>query len=71
VAPTITQLRKMTDEELVALHDEGVQNVFVGVDYYLGELARRQANRQMRMMLTLTVFIAIATLVSLLIAVFD
>jgi hypothetical protein len=71
VAPTITQLRKMTDEELVALHDEGVQNVFVGVDYYLGELARRQANRQMRMMLVLTVVIAAATITALLIAIFD
>jgi hypothetical protein len=55
----------MTDDQLIALHDDGVEHVFVGVDYYLGELARRQANRQMRSMLALTVVIAVATILAL------
>lgn len=68
----------MTDDELIARHDEGVQNVVVGVDYYLGELARRRADRQMEAMLRLTVVIAAATilalatsLAALLVALFD
>lgn len=60
---TLKQLREIPTEELVRLHDEIAVHTQVGVDYYLSELARRDAAAQTRQMLLLTWAIAIFTAV--------
>jgi CHASE3 domain sensor protein len=63
VSHTLKQLREIPNEELVRLHDEIAVHTQVGVDYYLSELARRDAAAQTRQMLLLTWVIAIFTAV--------
>jgi hypothetical protein len=63
VTHTIQELRELTDEQLIAEHDAIAPHTFVGVDYYLSELARRDAHRQTRQIVLLTVAIAICTVV--------
>ena len=60
---TIKQLREIPTDELIRLHDEIAVHTVVGVDYYLSELARRDAAAQTRQMLWLTWAIAIFTAV--------
>lgn len=60
---TLKQLREIPTEELVHLRDEIAVHTQVGVDYYLSELARRDAAAQTRQMLLLTWAIAIFTAV--------
>ncbi len=62
-APSIANLRAMSDEELIALHDADAKYTLVGVAYYLDELTRRQQERQTREMVRLTWAIAALTLV--------
>jgi low affinity Fe/Cu permease len=38
----MSALKALTDEELIASYDESAPNTFVGIDFYLGELARRR-----------------------------
>jgi hypothetical protein len=46
-AKPVSELRKMTDEQLEEEHDTAfVSGTPVGADYYLDELARRAAGRQ-------------------------
>lgn len=40
------ELRKISDEELVRRHDAATENVQVGLNYFLEELARRRSERQ-------------------------
>lgn len=47
----------------MSLHDEIAVHTVVGVDYYLNELARRDAAAQTRQMLLLTWAIAVFTAV--------
>ena len=54
----------MSDEEIIERHDRMTSNVYVGVDYILSELARRQSERQMTLVVRLTVAIAVLTLVN-------
>lgn len=42
---SIEKLRSLTDEELIAEHDEQAQRTSVGVSYYLEELDRRSRER--------------------------
>lgn len=44
----------MPDDELVALYNHHAPNVFVGLDFITKELTRRQENRRMEHMETLT-----------------
>ena len=46
LAKTYEELRRQSDEELMALHDADAQSTQVGINYYLEELARRRAARQ-------------------------
>ena len=43
---TLEQLRAVPSEELVHAHDQTATHTSVGVDYYLNELARRDAHAQ-------------------------
>jgi len=42
---TYQQLREVSDDELIAIHDEIATNTFGGVDFYLDELRRRDNAR--------------------------
>jgi hypothetical protein len=44
-APTVATLRAMTDEEIIRVHDETMQNTGVNSSFYLDELRRRDAVR--------------------------
>ena len=46
LAKTYEELRQLSDDELMALHDADVKHTQVGISYYLEELARRRAQRQ-------------------------
>lgn len=74
VAPKIAQLRRMSDDDLIAKHDEAVDKVGSepGVSYYLEELARRGQVRQAddmlgytRRMDRMTLVVTIATIINL------
>ncbi|MDQ1597002.1 MAG: hypothetical protein QOI70_426 [Microbacteriaceae bacterium] len=40
---TLKDLRAASEEELIAAHDQRAKNTGMGVDYFLGEVARRDA----------------------------
>ena len=48
------ELRSMSDEELVTLHDEIARFTQVGLNFYRDELAKRQSEREMAVMRRLT-----------------
>jgi hypothetical protein len=53
----------MPSEELVRVHDAVAGNTIVGIDYFLNELARREAAAQTATVVRLTWAIAICTAV--------
>jgi len=55
-AKTLSDLRALSDTQLVERHDELVGNnaVPAGVEYYLGEIQRRESARREGRMLNLT-----------------
>ncbi len=63
MSETIKELRSLEDEEIVRRHDLKTEHTVVGVAYYLEELARRDAERQLRIIRRLTWAIAAMTLV--------
>jgi hypothetical protein len=74
-APKIAELRKMSDDGLIAAHDQIADQGQPGVSYYLGELARRDQVRQAEQMLGytrriewMTLVVTVATIVNVVIA---
>jgi hypothetical protein len=63
-AKTLATLRSLSDDELVEQHDILAGSTLVGIDYYLGELERRRADRQARQMLRLTWVVTVLTVVN-------
>jgi hypothetical protein len=63
MAMTLKQLRETPTDDLIRLHDEITPHTFVGIDYYLQEIARRDAARQTRQLLRLTWLVAACTVV--------
>jgi hypothetical protein len=68
---SIEQLRKLTDDEVIALHDTVAIHTQTGVQFYLDEINRREQNKQTDLMvkftkqiLWLTVFIAALTVIN-------
>jgi hypothetical protein len=45
MASQLRDLRAMSDEQIIALHDADAKSTVVGVNYFLEELARREARR--------------------------
>ena len=71
MSQSIEQLRKLTDDEVIALHDTVATHTQVGVQFYLDEINRREQNKQTdlmvkytRLMLWLTIFVAALTVVN-------
>jgi hypothetical protein len=58
------ELRRITLDKLIQEHDEAAGHANVGINYYLDEIARRDAERQTRTMLTLTWVIAFLTVIN-------
>ena len=45
MAHPVAELRALSDEDLITLHDQHAIHTMVGVDYYLDELKRRDQER--------------------------
>ncbi len=76
MAKTLQQLKELTTEELIQLHDKQAQSTGVGLQYYLDELGRREQDKLNQEMLRLTqqmqrmtVIMMWATLIALIIAI--
>lgn len=54
MAPRLSELRSMSDEELVRKYDGAAQHTVVGTAYYMDEIHRRQVERQNETMISLT-----------------
>lgn len=63
MAETLKQLRDLTDEQIIARHDQAAQSTQVGTQHYLQELARRDQDKQTRAMLKYTKYILWMTLI--------
>ena len=61
MAPTIEQLEGMSDEEVRAAYNEIASHTTVGLEWYREELHRRALDRQTRLLVILTVAIAVLT----------
>lgn len=71
MSQSIEQLRKLTDDEVIALHDTVAVHTQVGVQFYLDEINRREQNKQTdlmvkytKQMLWLTIFVAALTVIN-------
>jgi hypothetical protein len=71
MASQLRDLRAMSDEQIIALHDADAKSTVVGVNYFLEELARREARRNANAvqqdtstMKWLTIAITVMTLVN-------
>ncbi|HRB20105.1 MAG TPA: hypothetical protein PLB54_00110 [Nitrosomonas sp.] len=72
MSQSIEQLRKLTDDEVIALHDIIATRTDVGVQFYLDEINRREQNKQTELMvkftkqiLRLTIIITVLTVINL------
>lgn len=54
MAHTLKELRALNDDRLIEEHDRAAKNTFVGVDYFLHELERRDRDRHDQGMLEVT-----------------
>lgn len=52
MAPRLSALRTMTDEQLIEAHDSMAPHTSIGIAYYLDELRRREANSSANAALT-------------------
>lgn len=68
-APKIAELRKMSNDELINLHDKATPDASLGVNYYVDELARRDQSKQTETILRYTRWIVGLTIVMTLVTV--
>ena len=71
MSQSIEELRKLSDDEVIVLHDRVAQNTQVGVQFYLDEINRREQNKQTDLMvkytekiLWLTIAIGVLTVIN-------
>lgn len=62
----LSELRKLTDEQLIRLYDHKAEHAVVGIDYYSEELNRRSNEKTNKTMIRCTILITIMTVVMLL-----
>ncbi|ACV22782.1 hypothetical protein Shel_17630 [Slackia heliotrinireducens DSM 20476] len=65
MSSSYSELKELSDEELIARHDNHARTTSVGVSYYLDELARRESGRINESMLKCTKWITAMTTVML------
>ena len=63
MALSLSDLQKLTDDELVERHDAQAKTTVVGTQYFLDELNRRHQERQTKAMLRFTKWMAGMTVV--------
>ena len=63
MALSLSDLRSLTDDELVERHDSQAKTTVVGTQYFLDELNRRYQERQTKAMLRFTKWITVMTVV--------
>ena len=63
MAISLSDLRNLSDDELVKRHDDQAKTTVVGTQYYQDELNRRSQDRQTKAMLRLTKWIVAMTAV--------
>lgn len=63
MALSLSDLRNLTDDELVEKHDAQAKTTVVGIQYYLDELSRRYQERQTNSMLRFTKWITVMTVI--------
>jgi len=61
--PKITQLKNMTDNELILEYDKRAINTVAGTSFYLDELRYREAERQSRKIVRMTIAMTLLTVV--------
>lgn len=54
MSETFSELRRLSDDEVIDRHDQSAQHTMVGVSHHLQELARREAANQLAAMTRLT-----------------
>ena len=74
-APKFAALREMSDDAVIAVHDQTADQSQPGVSYYLNEMARRDQVRQGEVMLActrqirwMTLVMTVATIINVVIA---
>lgn len=60
---SLSELRSMPEEKLIAQYDKKAESTDPGVNYYLAELARRDQDRQTQAMLRYTHWITVMTVI--------
>ena len=63
MALSLSDIRNLTDDELVERHDSQAKTTVVGTQYFLDELNRRYQERQTKAMLRFTSWITVMTVV--------
>lgn len=69
MAPTMAEIRAMSDEELIRRHDEIAESTVVGLAWYRDEIVRRDAARQTATIVRLTLVITMLTSVNVVAAI--
>jgi hypothetical protein len=62
MAPKLSKLRAMSDQEIVGVYDDVAQHTGVGLQFYLDELVRRETARTNEKLVALTDQIRLLTL---------
>lgn len=65
MAEELKTLQNLSETELEKRYDEVAKNTVVGLSFYLAEIVRRQQQKQTKLIIALTAFMCIATVVSL------
>jgi hypothetical protein len=68
-APTLQELRGMSEADLIASHDAVAKGAVIGHEFYLSELVRRDVARQTSKLVKLTWCIALLTAVNVVVIV--
>jgi len=63
MSESLSELRSLSDDELVNRHDRLAQHTQVGTNHYLRELQRRDMDRQTRATLRYTGWITVMTVI--------
>lgn len=58
------ELRKLPISKLYELHDKEAEHVQASLNYYLGEIIRREQSKQTRLLIWLNILVVIATVFS-------
>ena len=61
----LDELRKLSKEELWRFYDKAARGIPASLDYYRGEIIRREQKKQTVILSWLTVFMAIAAIFSI------